>query len=136
MKKAAEIILLIGGIIDLVIGGLCILCLIPTPYLFSGIFALVARKKQTKGMIITTMVFAILGAEIITLTGAILLLLCEEGVQDPLEAKDVEVKEVKKPKEDDFASKIKEYKELLDSGAITEEEFNRLKEDEFKKRGL
>ena len=132
MKKASDILLLIGGIIDIVIGGLFLLCLVPTPFIFSGIFALVARKKQTKGLFITTLVFSILSFEPVTITGAILAIVCDEA-GDPLEAKTVEVKETPK-KEDDFVSKIKEYKELLDSGAITEEEYNKLKEAELKKK--
>ena len=134
MKKASNVLLLIGGILDIVLGGVFLLFLIPTPYIFSGIFALVSRKKDTFGYYVTTTVFATLGLSVVTLTGAIFALIVEETGEDPFvdkAVKDVESKPVQS--KDDLVSKIKEYKELLDMGAITEEEYTKLKEVELKK---
>ncbi len=81
MKKASSIVLLIAGILDIIAGSIVILTswaamFFTLPWgiflLLAGIFALVARKKETKGMYITTIVFGVLSLELISLTGAIL----------------------------------------------------------------
>lgn len=97
MRKASGILLLIAGIIDLVVASLGILfswatLFISLPWgiclLLAGIFALVAKKKQTKGMYITTIVFAFLGLDTIGLVGAILGLIAE--IKDPHQPEPVE----------------------------------------------
>lgn len=93
MKKASSILLLIAGIIDIVVASMVLLSALLTlfwfgGYLFAlpwnvfillaGIFALVARKRlnsgdpKTKNMMIVVIVFTVLGADIIGLTGGIL----------------------------------------------------------------
>ncbi len=136
MKKAANTVLLVGGILDIVLGAILLLCLVPNFLIFAGIFALVARKRQTKELYITTLVFALLSAEPITITGAILAIVDDEEKKEEKPFVDVSSKEVKKParNSEDFVAKIKSYKELLDDGAITEEEYNKLKEEEFANR--
>ena len=72
MKKASDILLLVGGIIDIVAGGALLLCLVPTFLLPAGILALCARKKDSLGLTITTLVFAALSGDAVVITGSIL----------------------------------------------------------------
>ena len=101
MKKASNILLMVAGIIDIIVGAIviatCWLALFATlPWgvflLLAGIFALVARKKQnasdpkTKTMMIVVIVFTVLGADLIGLTGGILGLI--DVIQHPNQPKE------------------------------------------------
>lgn len=81
MKKASGILLMIAGILDLILASCTILtCWLVffvtlvwgVLLLLAGIFALVARKKQTKGMYITSIVFSVLSADLLGAVGSIL----------------------------------------------------------------
>ena len=90
MKKASDILLLVGGIIDIVAGGALLICLVPTFLLPAGILALCARKKNSQGLIITTLVFAALSFEPVVITGTILALVVQSEEQKKQEKPQVE----------------------------------------------
>ena len=128
MKKTADILLLTGGIIETVLGSIAVLYLYPFT-LISGIIALYTRKHPSKNMYITGIVFSVLGGGIVTLTGHILGLVSESvpEIDNP------EAKPKPKPKEKDPVDRINELKDLLDKGAITQEEYDKLKEEQLKR---
>lgn len=66
---------------------------------------------------------------LITLVWIILLFLFKETEVKvlPVKGKKTPIKEVKETSEDDTVTKLKEYKELLDSGVIDQDEFNDMK---------
>lgn len=128
MKKTADILLLTGGIIEIVCGSIAVLCLYPFT-LISGIFALYIRKHPSKNMYITGIVFSVLGGGIVTLTGHILGLVSESAP----EIDNPEAKPKPEPKEKDPVDRINELKDLLDKGAITQEEYDKLKEEQLKR---
>ena len=122
MRKASEICQLVGGIVSIIIGSFAVCCLWPIP-LLNGIFALVARKKQTTNWYITCIVFAVLTGGVTSLTGAVLGLVCNYMEEKPASNKSTK----------GSFNNLKELKELYDSGAITEEEYNELKQKELER---
>lgn len=120
MKQAAKVFLILG----MVIGGITIVPIV------IGVFALKAIDEAKKKEDLE--VWAILSIFLVSLVGGILMLFItdEELNENPELIVDAKVEE---KTEDDYIANIKKLKELFDSGAITKEEYEKLKAKELAK---
>ena len=130
MKTAAKVFIIIGMVLGFA-------------NIYPIVLGIIALKKledvdEKDGYTNDVIIWGILTLAFVSRIGGIFYLLIPTNTLSSSSAKDdkvvdAEAKEVKKTSQS-FIDRIKELKELYDCGAITEEEFNQLKAEEFKNR--